>query len=146
MRGSFHLPAQVLPGAAAYQRLPARVHPQEGGDVVHPGAQQHPAGVRAAVEGHLPLGEEPRGRGRRHPSGGRRRGDPPEPNSEDGQGAETPPRRDRTPVWTELHPVTPSDFTAGGQTAEGRGLRGVNELQIKSEKQEQVTKKLEPRA
>lgn len=78
VRGTLHHPAYVFPRAAAYQRLPARVHPQEGGHVIHPGPQQHPAGVLGAVAGHLPLREEAGGRGRRHPG---RRG-PPGANTE----------------------------------------------------------------
>lgn len=37
VRGSLYLPAYVLARAAKYERLPARVHPQEGGYIVHPG-------------------------------------------------------------------------------------------------------------
>lgn len=77
VRRSLHLRAHVLARPSQNERLAARVHPQESGHVVHPGPQQHPAGVLGAVAGHLPLREEPGGRGRRHPdSGGARH--PPE--------------------------------------------------------------------
>lgn len=65
--GSFHLLAHILCRSPQNERLSARMHPQESCHVVNPGPQQDPAGVLGAVTGHLPLREEPRGRGRRHP-------------------------------------------------------------------------------
>lgn len=68
--GSFHLLAHIFARPAKNERLPARVHPQESGHVVHPGPQQHPAGILGAVASHLPLREDLGGHGRRHPDSG----------------------------------------------------------------------------
>lgn len=88
--GSFHLRAHILARPAKNERLPTGVHPQESGHVVHPGPQQHPAGLLGAVAGHLPLREVPGGRGRRHPdSGGAKRS--PEAKTELKRRADTSP-------------------------------------------------------
>lgn len=99
MRGSLHLPANILARPVQYQRLPARVHPQEGGHVVHPGPHQNPAGLFGAVAGHLPLREEPGGRGRRHPDSGVSKR-PPEPKAENREENERDTSsEDRRPVY-----------------------------------------------
>lgn len=100
--GSFQLAAHVSARPAEYQRLPARVHPQEGGHVVHPGPQQHPAGVLGAVMGHFPLREEAGGRGRRHPDSGDAELAPEPKSKHKAENRETSSEGRRPDYWTEL--------------------------------------------
>ena len=57
-----NLPADVLPWAAQYESLSARMQSKESRHIIDPGPQQHPARVFRAMTGNLTLGEEPRGR------------------------------------------------------------------------------------
>lgn len=118
VRGSFQILAHVVARATKDERLASRMHPQEARHVVHPGPHQHPARLLGTVAGHLPLREEPSGRGQRHPHKWK-----PKSRREETRNSS---RGDRGPGYWPKSSTAGSDATL--QYPEGRGLWQLQKL------------------